>query len=158
LNATISSTSLAGERRRSSSPFLSVPFSAVIFLFDGIKRNFFMHLMIIYFLSVVYDYSIFILSFMLYFSFGWIFFIKKLFVSPALTDPHYTERRVSTAGALTASAALTAAAATKPRRQPYSQDSLQKHVIHVLFALTLALSCTLFQLIIFEILDILQPR
>jgi golgi pH regulator len=75
----------------------------------------------VYFLTLLYDYSIFLVSFFLYFSFGWIFFVEKLFVNSG------------------------------NNRDP------QPNLIHGVFAITLALSFTLFELIIFEILNIMDP-
>ena len=139
--------------RRSSTPLLSVPFSAVVFLFGRIKENFTVQLMLIYLLSVLYDYSIFILSFLLYFSFGWIFFIKKLFVAPASTTASYQ--------AFSSNSCSSSSVPYSPSRAKFTakfrHESLQKHIIHIIFAVTLALSCALFQLIIFEILNILDP-
>lgn len=136
--------------RFSLSAFLLLLLSIISLLFSKIKGNFGVHIMVLYLLSSMYDYSIFLLSFLLYFSFGWIFFIKKLFVSSSSWNSY--GRRPSGTLSETATTSSRFRLASHLRHQ-----SLQKHIVHVIFAVTLALSCTLFELIIFEILGILDP-
>lgn len=93
--------------------------------------------MLLYIFTLFYDYSIFVLSLLLYFSFGWVFFIRKLFVTD--TDGSRNTN------------------ASNIRINPIPTPTSHHGITHLLFSITLSLSCTLFQLIIFEILDILDP-
>lgn len=136
--------------------------------------------------TVLYDYSIFISTFLLYFSFGWIFFLKKLvveedgtlltgsstaaatsshfsnhtssippspYLGPGTSSPipgHYRHRGL---GSISGSGGGSIGNGASGPRHAKRYGNLTQFF----FSLTLALSCSLFQLIIFEILNILAP-